>query len=370
MNERLELSIIVPTRNEEQNVRVLVEKIAKSMDGINYEVVFVDDSTDQTPGIIGELMRNHGNIHIIHRQGEEQKGGLATAVVRGFNEARGTYVCVMDGDLQHPPQMIPALVKEAEVSGVDIVIASRYRKGGSYEGLSGPFRKFLSIALKEFARMVFFPKLNRVTDPLSGFFLVRRDVLQENLAPIGFKILLEILVRCQWKTVSEIPYRFSARADGKSKATTKQGFTFLLHVAKLIGTVPQAGRFWKFGLVGGLVALIGITLLYVFVDILTIEKNVAYFVQAFISLQLNFILNSRFTWRERTKCGEGKIWNRWIRYHAARAVAVVLNQILFFLLTTALGMYYMLATVAGVVFATGFNYFTSDRFVFNTNVPQ
>lgn len=364
MRQPLTLSIIVPTRNEERNIRLLVEKINESIGDIDFEVVFVDDSTDQTPSIIEELMRNHENIRMIHRQGEEQKGGLATAVVRGFREAKGIYICVMDADLQHPPQMVPRLIKEAEVSGVDIVVASRYREGGSYEGLSGPLRKFLSIALKELARMVFSPELNKVTDPLSGFFLVRRDILQDvAFSPTGFKILLEILVRCQWKMVQEVPYKFAARADGKSKATVGQGFSFLSHMMKLFWTIPQVGRFWKFGLVGGLVALIGSGVLYTLVDILSIEKNVAYFVQAFISLQLNFNLNDRFTWGEMRKGRNGGYWNRWIKFHSARAFSVVLNQILFALLT-AVGVYYMLACVVCIMVAMGFNYLMSDRFVF------
>jgi len=363
MKQPLVLSVVVPTYNEEQNVRVLVERIAKNLDGINYEIVFVDDSTDKTPNIIEELIRAHENIRLIHRQDKERKGGLATAVVRGFAEARGTYICVMDSDLQHPPQMVPALLEAA--SGADIVVASRYRKGGSYEGLSGSFRKFLSVALKEFARFVFFPKLNRVTDPLSGFFLVRCDILKDvTLNPVGFKILLEILVRCQWKRVHEVPYRFAPRLGGKSKANMRQGISFLSHIMKLFFSVPQAGRVWKFGLVGGLVALIGSGLLYTFVDILSIEKNVAYFVQAFICLQLNFNLNDRFTWGERREGRNSGYWNRWVKFHVARALSVILSQILFALLT-ALGMYYMLAFAMCIIFATGFNYFTSNRFVFN-----
>jgi dolichol-phosphate mannosyltransferase len=361
MEQSLALSVVVPTRNEEQNVRVLVERIAKNLDGINYEIVFVDDSTDQTPSIIRELMCNHGNIRMIHRQNEEQKGGLATAVIRGFTEAEGTYICVMDSDLQHPPQMIPTLLEAA--SGVDIVVASRYRKGGSYEGLSGPFRKFVSVALKEFTRTVFFPKLNKVTDPLSGFFLVRRDILQDvAFAPTGFKILLEILVRCRWKVVHEVPYKFAVRADGKSKANVGQGMSFLLHMMKLFWTVPQTGRFWKFGLVGGLVALIGSGLLYIFVDILSIEKNTAYFVQAFISLQLNFNLNDQFTWVER-RGQNGRYWSRWVKFHTTRILSVILSQI-FFALLTALGVHYMLVYVMCIMVAMVFNYLTSDRFVF------
>jgi len=124
------------------------------------------------------------------------------------------------------------------------------------------------------------------------------------------------------------------------------------------------GRFWKFGLVGGLVALIGIGILYTLVDILSVEKNVAYFAQAFISLQLSFTLNDRFTWSDR-KGKNGSFGNRWVRFHAARLLSVILNQILFGLLT-ALGVHYMLACLVCILFATGINFVTSDRFVFST----
>ncbi|MHA1852051.1 MAG: polyprenol monophosphomannose synthase [Candidatus Heimdallarchaeaceae archaeon] len=251
MKQPLDLSIIVPTYNEEQNVQRLIEEIHGNLKGINYKIIFVDDSTDKTPNIIRELIRSYKNICLIHRQGEEQKGGLATAITRGFREVEGTYVCVIDADLQHPPRMISALIKEARDSETDIIVGSRYCKGGSYEGLSGPLRKLLSIILKEFVRIVFYPKLNKIKDPLSGFFLIRREVLQNvAFAPIGFKILLEILVRCQWKTVCELPYKFAARTDGKSKATIQQGFTFLRHTMKLFWTVAQEKLLWKLGIRG------------------------------------------------------------------------------------------------------------------------
>jgi putative flippase GtrA len=122
-------------------------------------------------------------------------------------------------------------------------------------------------------------------------------------------------------------------------------------------------RIVKFGLVGGLVALIGGGILYTLVDILSIEKNAAYFVQAVISLQLNFNLNDRFTWADR-RGQNGRYWNRWVKFHIVRILSAILSQILFALLTV-LGVYYMLAYAVCIVFATGFNYFTSNRFVFS-----
>lgn len=120
-------------------------------------------------------------------------------------------------------------------------------------------------------------------------------------------------------------------------------------------------RLWKFGLVGGLVALIGSGLLYALVDFIELEKNVAYFIQAVVSLQVNFNLNYRFTWGDRR--AQGGYWSRWLKYHTARMFSVVFNQILFFLLLS-LRVHYMLALVAGIVAAIVLNYFMSDRFVF------
>lgn len=364
----LVISIIVPTRNEEHIVRTLATEVAKSLGGIGHEVIFVDDSTDRTPNIIGELMCVHENIRLIHRQGRECEGGLATAALRGISEARGAYICVMDADLQHPPLDIPRLLDEAQASDADIVVASRYREGGSYEGLTGPFRKFISIALKEFTKVLFFPRLNGVTDPLSGFFVVRRDILEgASLSPIGFKILLEILVRCQWESVREIPYEFAQRASGKSKATMTQGLSFLCHVARLFLAVPWVARFWKFGAVGGLVALIGGGILYLLVDIMSIENNAAYFVQAIVSLQLNFILNDQFTWADR-KGQKGSFWSRWTKFHTARALSVGLSQILFALLT-AFGAHHMLVYALTILFLSAVNFYTSDHIIFSSANP-
>lgn len=124
-------------------------------------------------------------------------------------------------------------------------------------------------------------------------------------------------------------------------------------------------RFWKFGLVGGFVALIGIGLLYAFIDIMSIEKNIAYFIQALISLQINFNLNDRFTWKDR-RDRKGSYWSRWVKYHLTRMISVILNQILFALLTT-LGIHYILVSVICIIFATAINYLMGDRFVFNTH---
>jgi len=236
MKQPLTLSVVVPTRNEEQNVRVLVERIAKNLDGVNYEIVFVDDSTDQTPNIIEELMRNYGNIWLIHRQDEERKGGLATAVVRGFEAAEGRYICRIDSDGQHPPEAIGELLQKALETEADIVIASRYIQGGSNAGLDGLVRKLVSKGSRWLAQIIF--SETRGISDLGELYFFKREVIEGvNLHPGSFKIILSLLVQGKWKTIAEVPYSFQKRHAGRSKASFKQGLIYLRHIFQLLWRV-------------------------------------------------------------------------------------------------------------------------------------
>jgi dolichol-phosphate mannosyltransferase len=195
-------------------------------------VVFVDDSTDGTDVLIGQLAASDARVRLLHRG--VNRGGLAGAVVDGLQAARGSYVCVLDADLQHPPRRIPDMLDAARASGADVVVASRYVVGGAASGLDGPLRKFYSRGLKYLSRTVFPRRLAAISDPLGGFFLLQRAVIQDiDLRPIGYKILLEILVRCTWRSSAEVPYHFSPRQFGTSKADLRQGLRFLQHLARL-----------------------------------------------------------------------------------------------------------------------------------------
>ncbi len=227
------LSLVVPTRNERENIEPLVAEIRAALVGIPWELVVVDDSTDGTDALVAQLAAADPAVRLLHRT--ENAGGLAGAVVAGFALARGDYICVLDGDLQHPPARIPALLAEAERTGADVVIASRYRPGGSAGGLAGPLRRFYSWGLKVMTKACFPRRLAGITDPLGGFFLVRRAVLQGvTLRPVGYKILLEVLIRCPWRRVAEAPYRFRPRRAGSTKADLRQGLRFLRHLGILV----------------------------------------------------------------------------------------------------------------------------------------
>ncbi len=232
--EKITLSVILPTRNERSTVAPCLERLETALGGLAAEVIFVDDSDDGTSDVIAALTSSM-SISLIHRQPQDRQGGLATAVLQGMRAASGDYVCVLDADLQHPPETIPDLM-EAASDGADIVVASRYIPGGSAAGLGSVSRVAVSAICRRIARLMFASQLRQVRDPLSGFFVVRRDVIaRARLRPIGFKILLEILIRGHWSRVAEVPYVFERRSHGSSKATMAQGWLYLRHLSRLIG---------------------------------------------------------------------------------------------------------------------------------------
>ncbi|MCJ7510952.1 MAG: glycosyltransferase family 2 protein [Dehalococcoidia bacterium] len=233
------LSVVIPTKNEQENVAPLVERLHAALRGLPYEIVFVDDSDDETPQAIRGLAGSYP-VRLIARSGKERSGGLAGAVVEGMKRSEGEYICVLDADLQHPPDQIQGLLIKAREGEADMVIASRYRQGGSPEGLDGWRRNAISRACKWLAHVLLLGADRRLSDPLSGFFLVRRSlVASSNLRPIGYKIGLEILVRLQPRQVAEMPYEFAVRQSGRSKASLREGAVFLAHLLRLRREVPR-----------------------------------------------------------------------------------------------------------------------------------
>lgn len=243
--EQIRISVVVPTRNEAGNVDELQRQLALALDGIAHEVVVVDDSNDDVtrPALRAAAARDP-RWRIIERAPREQTG-LASAVVLGVDSARGMAVCVMDGDLQHPPEVVPSLLAAIE-GGADLAVASRYMPGGSREGLDGNMRNLVSRSCTWLAQAMF-PETRRTSDPLSGFFCCRRTAIKGiELKPRGFKILLEVLVCAPRMKVADVPFVFASRLAGESKASTRQGVLFLGHLASLFAYVPGSARPLKF----------------------------------------------------------------------------------------------------------------------------
>jgi len=222
------LSVLVPTYNEAENAPPLVKRVTTALAGIDFELIFIDDSTDGTEQVLGELAREEPRVRILHRTGRR---GLATAVMEGIALAKGDVVCVLDADLQHPPEVVPVLRDALEHTEADLAIASRYVPGGGYDFTVA--RRIVSRVATMMAWMLL-ARARSVSDPLSGFFAFRRAVVDGvRLRPVGFKILLEILIRGRISRVVEVPYRFHVRGAGKSKLTALQNLEYLRHLLAL-----------------------------------------------------------------------------------------------------------------------------------------
>ena len=230
----MDTTVVVPTRNEGDNIASLVARLAEAFGpGARVEVLFVDDSTDDTPERIRAVIAAQVMpVRLLHREEGDRAGGLAGAVTAGIAASRGAYVLVMDGDLQHPPELAPELRRLA--GEADLSVASRYCGGGDASGLSDSWRRAVSSGSTLLARSCVPRRVGRIcTDPMTGFFCFRRSAVHlDRLRPRGFKILLEILARHDLR-VAETPFVFGERLTGDSKASWRNGFQFLHQMASL-----------------------------------------------------------------------------------------------------------------------------------------
>jgi dolichol-phosphate mannosyltransferase len=228
------ISLVIPTFNEAANIAELLARLTDAIPAqLPAEVIFVDDSTDDTPAVIAEAARScRLAVSVMHRDVPE--GGLGGAVTMGLRAAAAHWIVVMDADLQHPPTLVPALVAAGQRAEADLVVATRYGGGGSRDGLDGGFRRLASGGTTFLAKTVFLRHLRGVSDPMSGFFAVRAAALDTSvLRPLGYKILLELIVRCRIRKVTEVPYEFQDRFAGQSKANLGEGLRFLRHLLVL-----------------------------------------------------------------------------------------------------------------------------------------
>lgn len=231
------LALVIPTLREARNIKPLLERVRASLDACKhaYEVIVVDDeSHDGIDAIVEELARQDRRIRLIVRTRER---GLAGAVVRGWAETDANVLAVMDADLQHPPELLPKLLAEVD-RGADLVVGSRYARGGCMRGW-----KLLRQIISRVAIWMTHPVQRtgiRARDPMSGFFMVRRECIERiELRKTGFKILLEILARAEIRSVVEVPFNFGRRHAGASKANLRVALDY---IALLFRLYRQKGR--------------------------------------------------------------------------------------------------------------------------------
>jgi dolichol-phosphate mannosyltransferase len=309
------------------------------------EVLFVDDSTDDTPDVIvREAQDCPFPVTVLHR--DEPVGGLGGAVVEGLKAAGSDWIVVMDGDLQHPPSLVPELIGTGERTNAGLVVASRYIKGGSRAGLAGGYRIAVSRGATWLTKTLFPRRLRGISDPMSGFFAIRRSaVTAEILQPLGYKILLELAVRSRPREVTEVPFVFQERFAGRSKSTAQEGFRFLRHLAGLRTASPLA-RMVAFGLIGasgfvpnlvGLWALTRLGVHYLPAEILANQLGVAW----------NFLLMEQLLFRERRR--HRRWWDRVGRFALLANADLVLRIPLIALLVGTFGVGVLPATALALV---------------------
>jgi len=295
VGETRELTVVIPTRNEAENLGALHQELEKTLVGIDYEVVVVDDSKDEiTRPMLRQIAAADNRWRVIERDASEPRG-LGTAVSLGLTLARGEAICVMDADLQHPPSIIPSLLA-AVVGGADLAVASRYTFGGSALGLSGPYRKAVSRAVSWTAQLSF-AETRRTTDPLSGFFCIRRRCIAGlELRPIGFKILLELLVCLPAIRVVDVPFNFGPRYSGESKATLGQGVLFGKHLLSLFVYVPLTALLGKVAFSAG-AGMVTFVLSIALLKEVAFHSPVAWLVSSSASLLVSVASYSLMTFR-------------------------------------------------------------------------
>lgn len=291
-----ELCVVVPILNERDNVGPMVERLRAVLDGIEWEVVFVDDnSTDGSRAAVAAIGREDSRVRLLHREG---RIGLASAFIEGVRCSLATYVAAIDGDLQHDERLLPQMLAVLRAGEADVVVGSRHVEGGGL-GEWDRTRAGMSDFATRLSRMVL---RTSVTDPMSGFFMVSRATFERaapRLSAIGFKILLDLLASLpEPPRLRELPYVFRTRVAGESKMDAGVLFDFgLLLLDKMVGQVVPV-RFVMFAIIGAL-GLVGHMIVLRLGIVLGLEFGVAQSVATAAAIVGNFVLNNEITFRDR-----------------------------------------------------------------------
>jgi dolichol-phosphate mannosyltransferase len=354
-----ELSIIVPTYKERGNVAELVRRLDVALTGIAWEVIYVDDnSPDGTAEAVKTIAADDSRVRCLRRVGRR---GLAGACIEGMLSSASPFVAVMDADLQHDEKVLPQMLARLRDGGADLVAGTRYVEGGSADSFSGSRGAISGMATRLTHRLVG----TNLSDPMSGFFMMRRDRLEElapRLSPVGFKILLDIAATGGERlAIAEQPYTFGTRFDGESKFNAQIGVEFLgLLLAKMTGDLVDP-RFLFFAIVGTLglaVHLIALRLSLVF---LPEAFRAAQIIATLVAMTSNFLLNNELTYRDRRLKGIAML-RGFVLFCLIGSVGVLTNVDLASWLYTERQVWWVAGAV-GAIMGALWNYAMSTLFV-------
>jgi dolichol-phosphate mannosyltransferase len=322
MPDPIELTVVIPCYNERANVAPMIERLDAALAGIVWEAVFVDDdSPDGTSAAVRAFAREDRRVRCIRRVGRR---GLASAVIEGALSSSATYVGVIDGDLQHDETRLPVMLATLRAGGADVVVASRFAAGGDAAGLSAEWRHTLSaVAIRMAGSML----KARLTDPMSGFFMLRQNLFEQvapRLTGQGFKILLDFLLSAPAKLrVVEVGATFRAREAGESKLSplVMIQFAALLIDKALGGVVPL--RFLSFAMVGSFGVLVHLAVLFS-AGAVGASFGWAQTLATGVAMIANFQLNNMITYRDQRLRG-GRLWRGLLLFVAVCSVGAVAN---------------------------------------------
>lgn len=365
---------MIPTYKERENiknvVRILSQLLDESIPG-NYELIVVDDdSPDRTWEVAESLTREYRQLRVMRRQNER---GLSSAVIRGWQAARGRVLGVIDGDLQHPPEVLTQLLRAIQ-KGADMAVASRHVDGGGVSSWSF-IRRFLSRGAQLLGLIILPDVLGRVSDPMSGYFMVRRSsIAGATLNPVGYKILLEVIGRGKVREIAEVGYVFCERVKGESKVTSKQYIDYIHHLVRLrlatgrLGKISQrinfpVGRFIRFGLVGLSGVFVDMTVLYLLSDpsTLALPLTRSKIIAGEIAIINNFLWNDVWTfadvssgqheWRQRMK--------RFLKFNIICLAGLVLNVLVLNIVFNFIIQNRYIANLIAIAVATIWNFWVN-----------
>ncbi len=348
------ISFVIPTYNESGNIAPLVERLSRTLDSYQYEILFVDDNSKDGTADIANGLASRYPVKVLVRKEER---GLATAVLHGIKHARGNIIGVMDADLQHPPEVNAALIQAIQ-KGADMAVASRYVPGGGCPNWS-LVRRVISKGALTLAH-VFLPASRPVKDPMSGFYMFRRDgINQIQFSPTGYKILLEMLVMGNFRSVVEVPFIFEDRSSGASKMKARQQIDYLKHIFSLMrrkGELVRIGKFIGVGL-SGVIVNEGVLWL------LTEFGKLPYYISSLVGIEAsiisNFMLNDHFTFADRRTGKTRSFIARLLKFNITCAAGAAIQYGLLLLFTSVFGINYLISNFIGILVAFIWNYILS-----------
>ncbi len=359
------LSIVIPTFNEAGNVLTLLaslEALLEPVLGASFELIVVDDdSPDRTWERVEEILPTHPRVKLLRRQTEK---GLSTAVIRGWQAARGEIIGVMDADLQHPVEANLGLLSEIE-RGADLAVASRHVAGGGVSDWS-MLRRLLSRGAQMLGLLILPGVIGRISDPMSGYFMLRRSAIEGvELSPLGYKILIEVVARGRMRWIGETGYVFRERIEGESKVTSALYIQYLRHLLRLRWDTLPSSRLFRFCVVGGSGVFVDMGILYLLSDPHTLAWGLtrSKIIAAETAICTNFLLNDAWTFGDlaETSPGATSKLRRFLGFNAICTVGVALNVALLNVLYNFGHLNRYLANAIAIAAVTLWNYGLNRR---------